>query len=69
MPPGWSSGQGRVVVAEDAPQGKAYYQMETVTGMALRGPLLTAEPGRPYFISFWLKSVSRRWAAINFTSN
>jgi hypothetical protein len=68
MPPGWASEKGRVVVAADAPQGKAYYQMETVTGMALRGPLLSAEPGRPYFISFWLKSVSRRWVSINFTS-
>jgi hypothetical protein len=68
MPPGWSSEKGRVVVAADAPQGKGYYQMDTVTGMALRGPVLIAEPGRPYFISFWLKSLSRRWAAINFTS-
>jgi hypothetical protein len=69
MPPGWASEKGRVVVAADAPQGRAYYQMETVDGMALRGPAVPATPGRPYFISFWLKSLSRRWAAINFTSD
>lgn len=68
MPPGWASEKGRVVAAADAPQGNAYCQMETVTGMALRGPTVSAGSGRPYFISFWLKSPSRRWAAINFTS-
>ena len=69
MPDGWEGDKGKVVVASDAPQGKAYFQMEAVVGTHFATPEIPAEPGKPYFISFWLKSPAEHFATITFTSD
>ena len=48
---------GRIVVADDAPQGKAYCRMPAKKGSILRTPeTMPGQSGRPYFLSFWLKA-------------
>jgi len=69
MPAGWQAEKGRIVTAADAPEGKAYFQMEVVNGFGFHTPDITTKPGRPYFLSFWLKSPSEQWACITFSSN
>jgi hypothetical protein len=69
LPPRWTADVGKVVVADDAPQGKAYFRMEIRQGKALRTPWgVEAEPGRPYFLSFWLKSRREEPAVFTFSS-
>jgi hypothetical protein len=69
FPAGWSQGGGEVIAATDAPQGKAYFSMKAKKGSALRSPVVTAQPGVPYFLSFWVKSKQEPWASVNFTSD
>ncbi|HEY3899991.1 MAG TPA: SGNH/GDSL hydrolase family protein [Chthoniobacter sp.] len=69
VPPGWDVSKGRVIAASDAPEGKSYVQLEAVNGGALRSPEMKATPGRPYFVSFWLKSPVPLWAMTTFNSD
>jgi hypothetical protein len=68
-PPGWGIGSGTVVVADDAPQGKAYGRIPVRQGLLLITPHIPGAPGRPHFLSFWLKSPVDCWAAIEFGSD
>ena len=77
-PPGWGVYGGAIVAAADAPQGKAYLRVKATKGNALRSPITPAPPGRPYFLSFWLKNPSENWrrgslararATVTFTSD
>jgi hypothetical protein len=68
-PPGWDIQDGGIVAAADAPQGKAYCQIRAGKGGILRTPRdIAAQPGRPYFLSMWLKSPAEHPAVITFTS-
>jgi len=69
LPPGWSQGNGEVVDAADAPQGKAYFRMKAKKNAGLRSPVVTAQPGVPYFLSFWIKTAQEPWTTISFTSD
>ena len=69
MPSGWQGDKGSIVTAADAPQGKAYFKMEVVNGFGFHTPDITVKPGRPYFLSFWLKCPSEQWACITFQSD
>ena len=69
FPPGWSQGNGEIVVGDDAPQGKAYFRMKAKTNAALRSPVIAAQPGVPYFLSFWIKTPKDPWTTISFTSD
>jgi hypothetical protein len=70
VPPGWDVQGGRIVTAEDAPQGRAYCRIKAAVGGILRTPRdISAQPGRPYFLSLWLKSPAEHWAVISFTSD
>ena len=69
MPSGWQAEKGKIVTAADAPEGRAYFQMEVVNGFGFHTPDIAAKPGRPYFLSFWLKSPSEQWACITFFSD
>jgi len=66
-PPGWDIG-GRIVIAVDAPQGKAYCRFHSPRG-ALRTPDISAQPGRPYLVSTWLRSAVETRATFLFTSD
>ena len=68
-PPGWGIGGGTVVVADDAPQGKAYGRIPVRQGLLLITPQVRSVPGTPHFLSFWLKSSTDCWAAIEFGSD
>jgi hypothetical protein len=70
LPPGWYCGDGKIVVADDAPQGKAYFRMPIRRNTALRtrGDVRLA-PGRAYFLSFWLKSPREVRAVVTFGSD
>jgi hypothetical protein len=68
--PGWDIQGGQIVVAADAPQGKAYCRIKAGKGGILRTPRdLLAQPGRPYFLSMWLKSPAEHFAIVSFTSD
>jgi hypothetical protein len=69
FPTGWSQGNGEVVVAADAPQGRTYFRMKAKKSAGLRSPVVTAQPGVPYFLSFWIKSSTDPWTTISFTSD
>ena len=69
VPPGWSQGNGEVVVAADAPQGRAYFRMKAKKNAGLRSPVVTAQPGVPYFLSYWIKTSNDPWTTISFTSD
>ena len=69
LPPGWSQGNGEVVVAADAPQGNSYFRMKAKKNASLRSPVVTAQPGVPYFLSFWIKASTDPWTTISFTSD
>ncbi len=69
LPKGWSQGNGEVVTAADAPQGKAYLRMKAKKSSILRGPTLPAQPGGNYFLSFSVKTAKSPWAIISFTSD
>jgi len=69
VPPGWGIWGGRIVVGDDAPQGKAYCRLKAQKGSVLRTPLLHATPGKPYFLSMWLKNPDEHWTTIGFTSD
>ena len=69
LPAGWTQGNGEVVTAKDAPQGKAYFRMKAKKNAGLRSPVVTARPGAPYFLSFWIKTSSDPWTTISFTSD
>jgi hypothetical protein len=66
---GWSQGNGAVVTAADAPQGKAYFRMKAKKNAGLRSPIITAQPGMPYFLSYWIKTAREPWTTISFTSD
>ena len=69
-PHGWDIGGGKVVSAADAPQGKAYCRIKAGKGGFFRTPAeIHGEPGKPHFLSFWLRSPVEAWAAISFTSD
>ena len=68
-PSGWTLGNAQVVIAGDAPQGKAYCRLAAHKGPTLRTPLIGAEGGRPYFLSFWLRSPAEDMAMVTFTSD
>jgi hypothetical protein len=69
LPSGWSIGSGKIVLADDAPQGKAYCRIDAGKREFFQTPAgIQGQPGRPHFLSFWLKSPAEFWAAINFTS-
>lgn len=69
LPPGWSQGNGEVMVADDAPQGRAYFRMKAKKSAGVRSPVITAQPGVPYFLSYWIKTSSDPWTTISFTSD
>lgn len=69
IPPGWSQGNGEVVVAGDAPQGKAYFRMKAKRNAGLRSPVIAAQAGIPYFLSYWIKTASDPWTTISFASD
>jgi len=69
FPPGWSQGNGEVVIGTDAPQGKAFFRMKAKKSAALRSPVVPAQPGIPYFLSFWIKTAKDPWTTISFTSD
>jgi hypothetical protein len=66
---GWGQGNGEVVAADDAPHGKAYFRMKAKKNAGLRSPVITAQPGVPYFLSFWVKTAIDPWTSITFTSD
>lgn len=68
LPPSWSQGDGEVVTAEDAPQGKAYFRMKAKKNAGVRSPVITAQPGVPYFLSYWIKTAHEPWTTISFSS-
>lgn len=68
-PPGWTTGGCTIVTAADAPQGKTYCAVKVKKDSALRTPVVPAEPGRPYFLSCWVKSPADCWATITFSSD
>ena len=68
IPTGWDAQKGQVVAANDAPQGKAYYKIEAIAGTTLRTPRIPAKPGKPYFISLWLKCPAEHYASVTFGS-
>ena len=69
LPPGWGQGKGEVVSTTEAPQGKAFFKMQAKKSAGLRSPVITAQPGVPYFLSFWIKTAADPWTAISFTSD
>jgi hypothetical protein len=68
-PSGWGLGSGRVVVAADAPQGRAYGCVPVRQGLLVITPHVSGVPGAPHFLSFWLNSSTDCWAAIEFGSD
>ena len=68
LPPSWGLWGGQIVMADDAPQGQAYCRFKAQRGGILRTPLIPVTPGKPYFLSMWLKNPDEHWATINFTS-
>jgi hypothetical protein len=68
-PPGWGIGAGEIVAADDAPQGRAYCRIPLRQGLLLISPHIEGVPGSPHYLSFWLKSSTRCWAAIEFGSD
>lgn len=68
-PSGWGLGGGRVLVADDAPQGRAYGRVPVRQGLLVITPHVPGVPGAPHFLSLWLKSPTDCWAAIEFGSD
>lgn len=68
-PSGWGLGSGQVLVADDAPQGQAYARIPVRQGLLVITPQIPGVPGSPHFLSFWLKSSTDCWAAIEFGSD
>jgi hypothetical protein len=68
LPPGWG-GNGEIKTADDAPQGKSYYQFLAKKGHNLDGPTLKIEGGKPYFLSYWLKSSGEPWTHLEYSSD
>jgi len=68
-PPGWGLGGGQVLAAGDAPQGQAYAHVPVRQGLLVITPHVPGVPGTPHFLSFWLKSSTDFWAAIEFGSD
>ena len=64
-PPSWPAG-GEVVTSADAPQGKRYTRIPDYKGGILMTPAVKIVPGRPHFLTFWIRSPVAEWAAINF---
>ncbi len=64
-PPSWPAG-GEVVTSAEAPQGRRYTRIPAHKGGILMTPSVKILPGRPHFLSFWIKSPVSEWAAINF---
>ena len=70
VPAGWALGGGQIVTADDAPQGKCYYQFPARKGTILITPRdLDLPGGRPYFFSLWLKCPEDHWTCIGFRSD
>ncbi|HEY3900809.1 MAG TPA: hypothetical protein VGM54_19520 [Chthoniobacter sp.] len=69
VPPGWSPGNGEVVTAPDAPEGKAYFRMRAKKQGGLVSPVFQGKPGSGYFLSYWVKTAADPWTTINFTSD
>ena len=67
-PPGWDIA-GRIVAAADAPQGKAYCRFNSPRGGLHTPGDIPIVPGRPYFVSLWLKSAVETRATFTFTSD
>lgn len=68
-PVGWGHGYSEVVSADDAPEGKFYLRMKVKKGADLRSPVIPAESGRTYFLSYWLKNSDEQWTLVSFTSD
>lgn len=68
LPDGWSQGGGAVVSDTTAPQGKSYLRLKAKKSGALRGPVIAAPPGKPCFLSYWIKTPQEPWTTITFTS-
>ena len=58
-----------MVAVADAPQGKHYTRIPARKGGILMTPALATVPGRPHFLSFWLRSPVAEWAAVEFKSD
>ena len=69
VPSGWSPGNGEVVTAPDAPEGKAYFRMRAKKHPGLVSPIFQGQPGSGYFLSYWVKTAVDPWTTINFTSD
>ena len=68
VPPKWSISGGTIVTAADAPQGNAYCRLKAGKGGILHTPAISVTPGKPYFLSMWLKNADEHWTMISFTS-
>ena len=69
-PAGWDLRNAQIIASADAPQGKAYCRIEAKKGGSFATPAgVGAEPGRPYLLSFWLRSPGEHWSRIAFTSD
>jgi hypothetical protein len=66
-PAGWGMG-GQIVTAPDAPEGKSYFTMKSPGG-GLNGPVIPAEAGRGYLVSFWVKTAHDPWLTIVFSAD
>ena len=60
---------GKIVAASDAPQGKAYCHFNAPHGGLHTPRDVTAQPGKPYLVSLWLKSPIETRATFTFTSD
>jgi hypothetical protein len=69
VPPGWSPGNGEIVTAADAPEGKAYFRMRAKKHPGLVSPIFPGKPGAGYFLSYWIRTAVDPWTTINFTSD
>ena len=69
LPPGWGQGKGEVDADKGAPQGKAFLRMPAKKSAGLRSAIITARPGAPCFLSFWINAAQDLWTAISFTSD
>jgi len=68
-PSGWGLGSGQVLVADAAPQGRAYARIPVRQGLLVITPRIPGVPGSPHFLWFWLRSSTDCWAAIEFGSD
>ena len=65
---GWTQGGGEIVTDGTAPQGKSYVQFKARKSSGVRCAPISAPPGEPCFLSYWIKTAHEPWTTITFTS-